>query len=362
VQAALHSCLIQYNWSSELLPRMKALVKRPVRFLHKSYVQTRQCTDQGHVVKEILHSFLQQENVLILDGGLATELEARGFDLNDSLWSARLLMDAPEAIYRLHHDYLVAGADCIISATYQATVPGLVKRGLPEVEAADLLQRAVQLAREARDAFWADRRHRHGRLRPLVAASIGPYGAYLADGSEYTGRYDLDESGLLAFHRSRWRLLADSGADLLACETIPSFAEARALARLLAETATIPAWFSFSCRDGQHISDGTRLAECVAWLGDKEEVAAVGVNCTAPRHVASLVAGIRRLTKKPMIVYPNSGEQYDASRRCWTGVCDPVEFTTAALKWRTAGASLIGGCCRTGPQHISQIRRRLKPA
>jgi homocysteine S-methyltransferase len=312
--------------------------------------------------KEPLPSFLEQADLLVLDGGLATELEARGFDLNDPLWSARLLLDAPEAIYRLHYDYLAAGADCIISATYQATIPGLMKRGLPEAEAADLLQRAVQLAREAREAFWADRRQRPGRLRPLVAASIGPYGAYLADGSEYTGRYDLDERGLLAFHRSRWHLLAGSGADLLACETIPSFAEARALTRLLAETGSIPAWFSFSCRDGQHISDGTRLADCVAWLGDKEGVAAVGVNCTAPRHIPSLIAEIRPLTKKPIIVYPNSGEQYDASRRCWTGVCDPVEYATAALMWRTAGASLIGGCCRTGPQHINQIRRRLKPA
>lgn len=313
------------------------------------------------MVQEPLKSFLQQDSPLILDGGLATELEMRGYDLNHALWSARLLLDAPQAIYRLHHDYLVAGADCIISATYQATVAGFRRQGLTETEAGDLLQRAVQLALAAREAFWDDRGHRHGRRRPLVAASVGPYGAYLADGSEYTGRYDLDEGGLLSFHRPRWHLLAGSGADLLACETIPSFAEARALARLLAETPAASAWFSFSCRDGQHISDGTPLAACVAWLANREQVAAVGVNCTAPRYIPQLVAGIRRLTAKPIIVYPNSGEQYDVARRSWSGTSDPVDFAAAALKWHMAGASLVGGCCRTGPEHIRQIRKRLKP-
>jgi homocysteine S-methyltransferase len=312
------------------------------------------------MVGEPLRGFFQRNNLLILDGGLATELETRGFDLRDALWSARLLLDAPDAIYQLHHDYLVAGADCIISATYQATIPGFMRRGLSKREAGELLQRAVALALAAREAFWADGRNRHGRTRPLVAASVGPYGAYLADGSEYTGRYDLDEDDLLSFHRRRWQILSDSGADLLACETIPSFAEARALARLASETTTVPAWFSFSCRDGQHISDGTRLADCVAWLADIDKVAAVGVNCTPPRYLPSLIAEIRRLTNKPVVVYPNSGEQYDVAGRCWTGVADPGEFATAALNWYAAGAALIGGCCRTGPQHISQIRKQLQ--
>jgi homocysteine S-methyltransferase len=313
------------------------------------------------VNSEALQSLLQRERLLILDGGLATELESRGFDLNDALWSARLLLDAPEAIYELHHDYLVAGADCIISATYQATIAGFGHRGLSQAAASDLLRQAVALALAARDAFWAEPGHRPGRARPLVAASIGPYGAYLADGSEYTGRYNLDEMGLLAFHRQRWAILSESGADLLACETIPSFAEARALARLLAETPDISAWFSFSCRDGQHISDGTRLTDCVAWLANRERVAAVGVNCTAPRFVPDLITTIRQVCDKPIVVYPNSGEQYDAAARCWHGLSEPEAFATAALQWYRAGASLIGGCCRTGPRHISQIREQLKP-
>jgi homocysteine S-methyltransferase len=310
---------------------------------------------------EGLQGVWQQEKLLILDGGLATELESRGFDLNDALWSARLLLDAPQAIYQLHTDYLAAGADCIISATYQATLPGFSRRGLSEAEASDLLRQAVSLALAARDAFWVDPGNRHGRIRPLVAASVGPYGAYLADGSEYTGRYDLDEEGLLAFHRRRWSILSESGADLLACETIPSFAEARALARLLVERAGPPAWFSFSCRDGLHINDGTPLAECAAWLADWEQVLAVGVNCTAPRFIPNLIAAIRQVTDKPVVVYPNSGEQYDAASHRWHGASEPEEFATAALKWYAAGATLIGGCCRTGPQHISQIRERLKP-
>lgn len=307
-----------------------------------------------------VQSFLDQSEVMILDGGLATELEARGFDLNDELWSARLLLEMPEAIRQVHIDYLKAGADCLISASYQATIPGFTKRGLSESEADALLRRSVALALEARDLFWADPINRHGRLRPLVAASIGPYGAYLADGSEYNGRYDLDEAALVDFHRPRWHILADSGADLLACETIPSYVEVRALAHLLSETAAVYAWFSFSCRDGRHIHDGTPLVDCVALLRDVERVAAVGVNCTPPQYIPSLIAEIGRETDKPIVVYPNSGEQYDAGNNRWSGTAVATDFAAASLTWRAAGASLIGGCCRTGPQHIQQISRIVK--
>lgn len=302
--------------------------------------------------------FLERQGVMILDGGLATELEARGCDLCDELWSARVLIEDPDLVGRVHADYLAAGADCIASASYQASFEGFQRRGLSEDEAAELLRLSVRLAIRARDAFWGDPANRSGRLRPLVAASVGPYGAALADGSEYTGVYDLDEPGLRAFHRQRWRVLAASGADLLACETIPSQAEAGVLLRLLRETPRAYAWFSFSCRDGK-LSDGTPLVDTLAPFTDQPQVVAVGVNCTPPSSILHLIVEARRAVDTPIVVYPNSGEGWDAEQRCWVGTAEAVDFATASERWRDAGASLIGGCCRTGPQHIEAIRRRL---
>jgi len=307
-----------------------------------------------------LSPFLETFSYMVLDGGLATELEARGYDLDDALWSARVLLEDPAAIRQLHYDYLAAGADCIITANYQGTLAGFMKRGLTESEAADLMRLAVTLAIEARDAFWSQADNRAGRLKPIVATSIGPYGAYLADGSEYTGAYDLDEAGLVTFHRQRWQLLCQTPADILACETIPSLAECRALLGLLLETPDRYAWFSFSCRDEQHISDGNRLADCLAILDEHEQVAAVGVNCTAPRFIPGLLAEAQAVTEKPLLVYPNSGERYHVAGKRWQGHSDADEFGLACVDWRAAGAKIIGGCCRTGPGHVRQIRRRLE--
>jgi homocysteine S-methyltransferase len=172
-----------------------------------------------------IQPFLDDQGFLIVDGGLASELERTGFDLDDPLWSARLLLEEPQAIAEVHRQYLEAGADCIISASYQATIEGFIARGLDDRDAEDLIRKAVRLAVEARDGFWADLKSSDGRPRPLVAASVGPYGAYLANGAEFTGDYDLDETGLIDFHRRRWEILCSTGADLLACETIPSAAD-----------------------------------------------------------------------------------------------------------------------------------------
>jgi homocysteine S-methyltransferase len=318
--------------------------------------------------------FLKANDAFVLDGGLATELENRGHNLDDPLWSARLLLEEPAAIQQLHLDYYRAGADCGLSASYQATLDGLMARGLTVLQAIDLLRQSVRLVQAARAQFWQeydggrkteDRnrssvlRPRSGkRLFPLVAASVGPYGAALADGSEYTGAYDLDEDGLFEWHRQRWHLLARSGADLLACETIPSYSEARALLRLLRETPGAWAWFSFSCRDEAHISDGTPIARCAQLLADQPQVVAVGVNCTPPRYIGSLIREITAVSTKPVIVYPNSGERYDPKMNQWYGLSDASEFGTLCREWRKAGAALIGGCCRTGPDHIRQIRDR----
>jgi homocysteine S-methyltransferase len=306
-----------------------------------------------------IQPFLETQGFLVVDGGLASELERAGYDLADSLWSAKLLLDAPDAIADVHREYLEAGADCIISASYQATIEGFVARGSTETGAEALLRNAVHLAIEARDHFWADSKNREDRLKPLVAASIGPYGAYLANGAEFTGDYDLDEDGLVDFHRRRWKILCSTDADLLACETIPSANEARALARLLSETPDRQAWFSFSCRDGEHINDGTPIMECVNDLVSNDRVVAVGVNCTAPVHLTSLVEEIRAVTDIPVVVYPNSGEIWDPDRKEWSGPVDPIAFSLASRGWHGAGARLLGGCCRTRPEDIRLLREIL---
>jgi homocysteine S-methyltransferase len=306
-----------------------------------------------------IEPFLEQQGFLILDGGLATELERAGFDLGDSLWSARLLTEAPEAIEEVHLAYLQAGADCLISASYQASIQGFMSRGTTEKEAIHTVRKAVELAVKVRDGFWSKPENRVGRLKPLVAASVGPYGAYLANGAEFTGDYDLDENGLYDFHRQRWELLSSTPADLLACETIPSFDESRALRRLQAESHSLHAWFSFSCRDGTHISDGTPITRCVSELSSTPRIVATGINCTAPEHILSLVKEVRTETDKPIIVYPNSGEVYDANHKCWTGTGDPETLAQSSRSWYEAGACLLGGCCRTRPEHIRRIRQEL---
>jgi homocysteine S-methyltransferase len=307
-------------------------------------------------VTDPLSRILAQQGFLVLDGGLATELEARGADLGDELWSAKVLVDDQALIKQVYRDYLAAGADCIVSASYQATIPGMMRHGLSESDAVALLERSVELALEARRVFWGEPANRAGRCEPLVVASIGPYGAYLANGAEYTGDYDLDEAGLYEFHRRRWHVLARTGADVIACETVPSRIEARAIVRLLQEVPNCSAWISFNCRDQAHIADGTPLAEAVRELNQVEQVVAIGVNCTPPSIVSGLIRCLSGATNKIIVVYPNSGEGWDAERKVWTGLAEPVDFGKLAGEWKALGASCIGGCCRTGPNHIRVIR------
>jgi homocysteine S-methyltransferase len=301
--------------------------------------------------------FFAGRPLVILDGALGTELQRRGADIDDPLWSAKLLLERPELIRQVHLDYFRSGADVATTSSYQATFEAFARRGLSKEETAELMRLSVRLAAEARDEFWAEPANREGRRRPLVAASVGPYGAMLADGSEYTGNYGLDEEALMAFHRPRLAVLAAAGADLLACETIPCLAEARALARLLAEFPGVVAWMSFSCRDGLHDSQGEPIAECVAALEGFDPIIALGVNCTAPQHIGSLIEQMRGQTRKPLLVYPNSGEQYDGLHKTWHGNPGASHFAEQARGWHARGARLIGGCCRTGPDEIAALRQ-----
>ncbi|KAK3040546.1 hypothetical protein RJ639_028992 [Escallonia herrerae] len=310
----------------------------------------------------------------VVDGGLATELERHGADLNDPLWSAKCLLSSPHLIRRVHLDYLEAGANIIISASYQATLQGFEAKGLSREEGESLLRRSVAIACEARD-IYLDRAAKGSldvagnetilkKRLILVAASVGSYGAYLADGSEYSGVYGdaVTLETLKDFHRRRVQILAESGADLIAFETIPNKLEAKAYAELLEEEdIKIPAWFSFNSKDGINVVSGDSVSECASIADSCKQVVAVGINCTPPRYIHGLIQSIQKVTTKPVLVYPNSGETYDAYRKQWVptnGVADEG-FVSYVGKWREAGASLIGGCCRTTPNTIRAISKTL---
>ena len=295
----------------------------------------------------------------MLDGGLASELEKSGHDLNDPLWSAKVLLEDPAAVEAVHATYLDAGADCVTTATYQATFQELAKRGITESAAEGIFRDAVDLAVRARDRFWALRENRAGRSRPLVAASIGPYGAFLADGAEYRGDYRIGSAALADFHRSRLRLLEDTAADILACETIPSFGEARVLAALVEETRSTPAWFTFTCRDEGHISDGTPIGEVAVWAEESAGVFAVGVNCTSAAYVPDLVRALVAGTRKPVIAYPNGGGEWDAMTKTWGRADEVANWRRACREWIASGAVAVGGCCRVGPGRIRRMRKAL---
>ena len=307
-----------------------------------------------------LGPFIARRGAAVLDGGLATELEARGLVLDDPLWSARALLDAPEVVAAVHRDYLEAGADVIETATYQATIEGMTARGLSSHDARHLILSGVALACRERDAFW-DRRPADGpRLRPLVAASIGSYGAFLADGSEYVGHYALDVEALAAWHRPRLRLFERSGADLLAFETIPSHEEAEAIARLLDECDGPPAWLSFQARDVESLADGSPVEDAIALAERCARAVATGFNCVPPTLVAPLLARCAGVAVKPLAAYPNRGDAWDVATRKWSPSGTSAAFDRLAPAWRAAGARLIGGCCGTTPADIRTIAAALE--
>ena len=291
----------------------------------------------------------------MLDGGLATAMESRGADLHDDLWSAKMLIDAPEMIRQVHVDFLKAGADIIATASYQASFEGFAQAGYGHGQAESLMRLSVDLALLARESFWSHDEYRRKRMRPLVAASIGPYGACLHDGSEYHGNYGLEKDALIDFHRPRMQILADTDADLFAFETIPSLLEAEALLELIQEFPDRCAWLSFSCRDGKDVSHGERFSTCVALADDSEQIVGVGLNCTAPEYATDLLKSAVGIST-PLVVYPNSGEKWNPDGNQWSGeACAAM----AVDDWYDAGARLIGGCCRTSIDEIASMRTRL---
>ncbi|WP_393947666.1 homocysteine S-methyltransferase [Kluyvera intermedia] len=301
-----------------------------------------------------LTAILAEHPFVLLDGAMATELEARGCDLTDSLWSAKVLMENPQLIYDVHLDYFRAGAQVAITASYQATPDGFAARGLDEAQSRSLIGKSVELARQARESYLAENPTAKGLL---IAGSVGPYGAYLADGSEYRGDYQRSAQVFQEFHRPRVEALLEAGVDLLACETLPSFAEIRALAQLLAEYPVAQAWFSFTLRDSQHLSDGTPLCDVLALLEDYPQIVAVGVNCIALENTTDALSYLHSQTPLPLVVYPNSGEHYDAVTKTWHHHGEACATLEGYLpQWLAAGAKLIGGCCRTTPKDIAALK------
>ncbi|PVW03989.1 homocysteine S-methyltransferase [Microbacterium sp. Gd 4-13] len=283
---------------------------------------------------------------IVLDGGLGTLLEARGHDLSDPLWSARLLADDPDAIRAAHAEYFAAGAQVAITASYQVGFSTLARRGFSAGDTERMLRASVDLAASARSTAVG------GDMPRWIAASIGPYGATLGDGSEYRGASGLTRDELRRWHEPRFAVLADAGADLLAIETIPTLDEAAALVDL-ARGSGRPAWLSFTVEGGR-LRSGQPMADGFALANSADEIVAVGINCSHPDEVPGAIAAARSVTDRPVVVYPNSGERWDAAARVWRGAAGLPEDD------RAAGASLVGGCCRVGPADIARMRSRVR--
>ena len=287
------------------------------------------------------------EGLRVLDGGLATELEFLGADITGPLWSAHVLEDTPDLVQAVHRAYIEAGAECIATVSYQVSRRGYREIGLPPERADRALIKAVELAVAVRDEFLPS--------RVLVAASLGPWGAALHNGAEYHGNYDCSFDDLVAFHRERIAVLAPTRVDLLAFETIPSLEEAEAIAEALKVWPEAKAWLSFTCRDGECVAHGEPLRQCAEFVATLPQAIAIGVNCTAPQWIPALIAQLKLAGDKPILVYPNSGETWDASARRWRGSGDPDSFADHAQRWFQAGAQMVGGCCRTRPEHIRRV-------
>lgn len=331
--------------------------------------------------------------MLVIDGSMSTALEKLGFPIkNGGLWTAEALIRSPELVKKVHLDYFRAGADMGISCSYQASMKGLREHGFTSRQAEALIRRSMDLLKEARTEFWqayketdAETSQESGIMKhrdqpeadnpvdpsgagtsgeksfsrpyPLALGSCGPYGAYLGDGSEYRGNYGISDKQLLAFHRERAEILLDSGSDLLLFETVPSLHEAEIEADL-AESLHADYWISFSCRDGHHTSEGQTIAECMKLFSDRGRfpgLKMIGVNCTLPEYISSLITEFLP-SGLPVAVYPNSGMVYDLRRKIWKGNGSPGKFHDYALEWYKLGASAVGGCCTTGPDHIRAVK------
>ena len=304
---------------------------------------------------------LEKQDVLILHGALGTELEALGYDISGKLWSAKYLLEEPSIIQDIHETYIAAGADLVTTSSYQATLPGLQEVGLSEAEARAVIAQTVDLAKAARDRVWASisDAEKSKRPYPLISGDVGPYAAYLANGSEYTGDYGkISKEELKDFHRPRIAILIDQGVDLLALETIPNALEAAALVELLAEEfPQVEAYISFTIQESSSISDGTSLEAMVELVDTSKQILALGINCSSPLLFDAALEKLASLTNKYLVTYPNSGEVYDGQTQTWK----PKDVTAKNLREHSQAwheqfqVKILGGCCRTRPNDIKSL-------
>ncbi len=302
-----------------------------------------------------LEETLKKTGIMVIDGSMSTALEEMGCQLSDNLWTAKILANEPEKIRQVHYNYFCAGADCGITASYQATIPGFMSRGYSRQEAEALIAKAVELFLEARSLWWEAEGRDAGRAYPMCLGAVGPYGAYLADGSEYRGNYGVSDETLREFHRRRMEILWESGADMLLIETQPSLNEAL-IAAGIAEELGADYWISFSCKDETHICEGDEIRTCAEILSKGyPHLKMIGVNCTTPMYISSLLGELKSVTDIPVGLYPNSGDAYDPKSKTWTPTPQGISLSRLALRWMAQGANAVGGCCTTVASHIREI-------
>lgn len=302
---------------------------------------------------------IKQKDIVVLDGAMSTELENIGINLNDSLWTAKVLAEEPEAIKQVYSNYITSGADACMTASYQASILGYTQRGYSIEEAESFIANSIYLLLEARKEWWESEGKKSGRIIPLAIASIGPYGAYLADGSEYTGNYDVTEANLRNFHKRRIEILKEAGAEIFGLDTFPNLTEAKICAEIF-EELKVDFYASFSFKNEKVTNSGNTILECVEGLNKYKKLKAIGVNCTKPKYITDIIKGYKKVTDLPIIVYPNSGEEYDPITKKWNGEKDLTIYTNWLNDWAEAGATIIGGCCGVTHEDINQIYKFFK--
>ena len=285
----------------------------------------------------------------VLDGGLSFPLEEKKILMNTNLWTAELLISNPELIREVHINYIDSGAQIITTSSYQASFKSLKKRGYTEIQSKNIILKSVEILEEIKKNY---------DNKIIIAASIGPYGSYLADGSEYVGNYNISKEYFFNFYKKKIDLLDSSNVDVLAFETIPSYKEAKVIAKILKGTKK-QSWISFSCKNEKEISDGTKLEKCCEYLNNHTKIFGVGVNCTSPKYISKLISILKRkLKNKKIIIYPNSGEIYDGKNKNWIGNNNRT-FESYIDEWLNLGVDILGGCCRVGPKEIRKIKDKI---
>lgn len=295
------------------------------------------------------HGLDREPGVVVLDGGLGTLLERRGLDTSGDLWSARVLYEKPESIADAHREFFASGARVAISGSYQLSFEGAARLGISEDATSELFRTSVDLARAAAAEVT--------EMKTWVAASVGPYGAMLADGSEYRGDYMISESGLRRWHSRRLEAISSAGADFMAAETLPGIREVAAVCEAF-EDHGVTGWISLTPVRGR-TRTGEELREVFALAATSPAVSGIGVNCCDPLEVAGAIRTAREVTDLPVIVYPNAGGHWEERSHTWGS---SGEFPVSeVVGWMHAGASVIGGCCRVMPGTIAEIAAAVSP-